>query len=266
MTSTPSLAASVAGLVRSRDLLWTWTLRTLRARYQQSILGWLWAVVQPVAQVLIFALIFTKVVPVDTGGVPYVLFAYVALTPWAFLSTALTDMSTAIVDNMLLVTKIYFPREVLPLAAMLARFMDFVVASALVVLLVIYFRVPVRPSALLLLPVVVAVQAALIVGLGLAAAAANTFLRDVKPLLALVVQLWFYLSPIIYPLDKVPAAWRTLYSLNPAVGVIETYRAIWFGTPLPVASLAIAAVVAAASLVAGYALFKRSELVFSDIA
>lgn len=258
--------SSLLALVRARDLLWTWTLRTVRARYQQSILGWLWAVAQPAAQVAVFALVFTYVVPVNTGGLPYVLFAYVAMTTWTFLSTGLVDMSNAVVDNLQLVTKIYFPREVLPLAAMLARLFDFALASVFVLALMFYYQVPLQPRGLLLLPAVLAIQLGLVVGLGLAAAAANTFVRDVRPLLLLVLQVWFYASPIIYPVDAVPAALRQFYSLNPSVGIIETYRAAWLNTPVPVASVVAAAACSALSLALGYWFFKRTERVFADIA
>jgi len=265
-TAAVSTRAAWRELVGARDLLWTWTLRNVRARYQQSILGWFWAIAQPAAQVAIFAFVFTKFVPVDTGSTPYVLFSYVAIVPWTFLSTALTDMSGAIVENMRLVTKIYFPREVLPLSAMLARALDFVVASALVLVLVIYYGLPLRAEGLLLLAVAIVIQLALTAGLGLAAAAANTFVRDVRPLLVLALQLWFYGSPIIYPMEAVPAEFRALYALNPVVGILEAHRAAWLNRPMPLEWLASSGAVAVACLVLGYWFFKRSETLFSDIA
>lgn len=266
VVSLASCAASGRAVVQSRDLLWTWTRRIVSARYQQSLLGWLWAIAQPAAQVVIFALIFTIFVPVDTGGVPYVLFSYAAIVPWTFMSTSLSDMTGAIVDNIQLVTKIYFPREILAIACMLARFLDFAVASALLMALVAYYRVPLSPANLALLPLIIAIQLALTLGIGLAAAAANTFLRDVRPLLTLVLQLWFYVSPIIYPVAAVPPAFRTAYALNPMVGVIEGYRAVWIGGPMPVQEITISGLTAAFCLVAGYWFFKKSETVFADIA
>jgi lipopolysaccharide transport system permease protein len=266
VNSVSTVFQSVGILGRSSDLLWSWTLRTVNARYQQSVLGWLWAVVQPAAQAAIFTLVFTLIVPVDVGAFPYVVFAYVAITPWAFLSTGLTDMTGAIVENLALVTKISFPREVLPLAALLARLLDFAIASLLVVALVLYYQIGVSPERLLLLPVLVCIQIALVAGLGLATAAANAFVRDVKPLLLLALQVWFYLSPIIYPITAVPSEFRVLYSLNPAVGIIEGYRFVWLGTQLHVASLMLAAGVSAVFLLLGYAFFKKAECLFADIA
>lgn len=261
-----SLAASSLAVARSRDLLWTWTRRIIAARYQQSVLGWLWAMAQPAAQVAIFALIFTTFVPVDTGDVPYVLFSYAAIVPWAFMSSSLTDMTGSVVDNLQLVTKIYFPREILAIACMLARLLDFAMASILLLGLVFYYGVPFHPQNIAVLLLVVMIQLALTLGIGLAAAAANAFLRDVRPLLILVLQLWFYVSPIIYPLSAVPPAWRDIYALNPMVGVIEGFRAAWVDQPIPVRELASSACAAVLCLVVGYWFFKKSETVFADIA
>ncbi|MEI9813679.1 MAG: ABC transporter permease [Acidobacteriota bacterium] len=247
------------------DLIYTWTGRQIRARYQQSLLGWLWAVAQPVAQVAIFSLVFTKIIPVDTGGVPYVLFSYVAIAPWTFLSAALTDMTGSVVENMMLVSKIYFRREVLPISAMLARLIDFLVAMAMVVVLVAIYRVPVQPMRLLLLPVIFLIQIALVTGMGLVCAAVNTFLRDVRPLLVLVLQVWFYASPILYPVERVPANLKAIYVLNPVVGIIEGYRAVWVNGDIAVEYIVSAAVIALVWLVAGLLVFRRSEALFADV-
>jgi lipopolysaccharide transport system permease protein len=258
------LAESIT-LFQAGDLLREWTSRNIRARYQQSALGWLWAVVQPVAQVAMFTLIFTLIVPVNTGDIPYVLFSYVAMVPWTFLATSLTDMSNSLVDNMILVTKIYFPREVLPVAAMLARMMDFGVAAVLVVILMLFYQPPLFPAGLLFLPVILAVQLALMLGLGLAASAANVFFRDVRSLLTLGLQLWFYASPIIYPATLVPERLRSLYFLNPMTGIIESYRDVLLRGTLPGPYLAISAVIALVIFLIGYWFFKRVEFQFADI-
>lgn len=147
------MKANAKSVLLSKDLLFEWTFRNIRARYQQSLLGWLWAVIQPAAQAFIFTIVFTRFVPVETGDVPYVLFSYIAMVPWTFLATSLPDMSNSLVDNMALVTKIYFHREVLPVAAMLARFMDFAIASVLTVVLMIYFQTPFFPLGWLFIPV-----------------------------------------------------------------------------------------------------------------
>jgi lipopolysaccharide transport system permease protein len=259
------MVASVTNLFQSKDLLREWTARNIRARYQQSALGWLWALIQPAAQVAMFAIIFTLVVPVDTGDIPYVLFAYVAMVPWTFLATSLPDMSNSLVENMSLVTKIYFPREVLPIAAMLARLMDFGVAAVLVVFLILFFQVPLFSLGWLFLPVILAVQLVLMLGLGLACAALNVFYRDVRSLLVLGLQLWFYASPVIYPVSLVPDWLRPFYKLNPMVGIITAYRNVLLEGKLPDFSLGIAALISVVLFVLGYWFFKRVEFQFADI-
>jgi lipopolysaccharide transport system permease protein len=259
------MLANTRSLYQAKDLLRSWTGRNIRARYQQSALGWLWAVVQPAAQVAIFTLIFTLFVPIETGDIPYPVFSYVAVVPWTFLAASLTDMSQALVTNMNLVTKIYFPREVLPLAAMLARLMDFGVAAGLLIILMLYFQMPLFLTGLLFLPLILAIQLALVLGLGLALSALNVFFRDVQSLLVLGLQLWFYASPIIYPVTMVPETLRPLYHLNPMVGILEAYRAVLLYGQLPGPYLALSAIEAVVIFIVGYWFFKRVEFQFADI-
>lgn len=259
------MLADTINLFRTKDLLWAWTGRTVRARYQQSVLGWLWAIVQPIATVAIFTIVFTRFVKVDTGDIPYVIFSYVAVVPWTFLAMGLTDMAMSLIQNMPLVTKVYFPREALPIAAMFARLMDFGIAFSLVVLLMVYYKMPIALEAWIYLPVILAIQLALVAGLGLACAALNVFYRDVQPLLTLAVQMWFYASPIIYPVTLVPESIRQYYYLNPMAGILETYRNILlYGEP-PGAYLIPSAITSFLVLFFGYWLFKRLEFLFADI-
>jgi lipopolysaccharide transport system permease protein len=166
---------------------------------------------------------------------------------------------------MSLVTKINFPREVFPLAAMLARLLDFGVSAALLVVLMVIFQVPVYPVGWLYLPLILLIQIALVAGIGLAVAALNVFYRDVLPLLTLIIQLWFYASPIIYPVSMVPESLRTLYMLNPMAGILEAYRAVLLYGRLPAPSLAVAGIISLACFILGYWLFKRVEYLFADI-
>ena len=252
-------------LFQARDLLIEWTSRNIRARYQQSALGWLWAVIQPVAQVAMFTVIFTVVVPVNTGDIPYILFVYVSLVPWTFLTSSLTDMSDSLVGNMGLITKIYFPREVLPVAAMLARLMDLGVAAVLIVILVLIYQPALSPAGLLFVPIILAIQFALILGVGLAAAAANVFFRDVRSLLGLGLQLWFYASPNIYPVTLVPERLQPFYFLNPMAGILESYRDVLLRGTLPGGYLISSAVLSLVIFLVGYWFFKRVEFQFADI-
>ena len=252
-------------LLKTRDLVWAWTVRTLRGRYQQSALGWFWAIVQPVASVAIFALVFTRIVPVDTSGVPYILFSYAAVVPWTLLASSLSDMAMSLVQNMNLVGKIYFPLEALPIAALLARLADFGISFILLVILVIAYGIPLSPLGLLCLPLIFIIQLALMLGLGIGSAALNVFYRDVDPLLRLVIQVWFYASPILYPISLVPEQWRWLYFLNPMAGIIAAYRDVMIYNTLPGDYLLPAAIVSFAILALGYWFFKRVEFQFADI-
>ncbi len=252
-------------LYSRRNLLLAWTLRTIRARYQQSILGGLWAVLQPLASVAILTVVFSFFIGVDTGDVPYVIFSYSAMVPWLLFSTSVNDMVESVVSNMNLVGKIYFPREILVIAAMLARLVDFFIAYGVLVIMMVVFQMPVFTLNWLILPAVLMTQLALSLGLGLVAAALNVFYRDIKHLIVLVLQLWFYATPIIYPVSMVPEQFRPFYYLNPMVGVIETYRAVLiFGAgpgPYFIFSVLIALIV----LLIGYWFFKQVEYKFADI-
>lgn len=259
------MIANVSQLIRSKDLVWSWTSRTLQSRYQQSVVGGLWMIIQPAAMVFIFTIIFTRFVPVDTGGSPYAVFSYVAVIPWTFFSSSLNDMATSMVVNMSLVTKIYFPREALSIAAMLARLLDFGVAAGLLVVLMVFYRVQVFPLGLLYIPVILLIQVILILGLGLLMAALNVFYRDVQSLLGLVLQLWFYASPIIYPVSMVPSNIRPYYFFNPMAGILESYRAVLVNQTLPGDYLLVAGLVSLVIFIFGYWFFKRVEFQFADI-
>jgi lipopolysaccharide transport system permease protein len=239
--------------------------RTIRGRYQQSVLGWFWAIVQPAAAVAIFSIIFTQFVPVNTGGIPYPVFSYVAVVPWAFFSSSLSDMTQSLVQNMSLVTKIYFPREALVIAAMLARLLDFFVAAGLLIAMIFIFRMDVTSLGLLVLPLVLLLQIILATGLGLMTSALNIFYRDVQPILALVIQLWFYASPIIYPVTMVPEKYRFFYYLNPMAGILESYRDILLRQSLPGYYLITAGVFSLVVFLLGYWFFKRVEFLFADV-
>ena len=257
---------NVRNLFQTKDLIFAWTGRTVRGRYQQSLLGWFWAIIQPAALVVVFSVIFTYFVPIDTGGnVPYPVFSYVAIVPWTFFAFSLTDMSNSLVSNISLVTKIYFPREALPIAAMLARLIDFGIASLILLVLMIMFKVPVNPVALLSLPLILIVQIILILGLGLAASAFNIFFRDIQPLLALGLQILMYASPVIYPATMVPEYLQPYYFLNPMAGIITAYRDILINQSFPGTYMIPSTLISVFIFVFGYWVFKRLEFQFADI-
>jgi lipopolysaccharide transport system permease protein len=256
---------SLKDLYFHRELILAWTIRTIKARYQQSILGGLWAVIQPAAAAIIFSIIFTLFVPVNTGAIPYIVFSYAALVPWTLLSGAITDMVDSLIINMNLVGKIYFPREILPIAALLARLLDFVIASIILVLLILYFQIPIFFLGWLYLPIILATQLALTLGLGLIGSALNVFYRDVRHLFILGLQIWLYASPIIYPISSVPERFRGLYFLNPMAGIVEAYRAVLLYQKVPDSYLIVSIVTALVLFLIGYWSFKRVEAQFADV-
>lgn len=258
-------ASALQELYSRNDLLLAWTARTVRARYKQSVLGGLWAILQPAATVAVFTVIFTIFIPIDTGGIPYVVFAYSAMVPWTFFATSITDMVDSLVINMNLVSKIYFPREILPVASLLARLLDLGIASIVLILLMFYYQMPVFTSSWLYLPLVLAIQFSLALGVGLIGAAFNVFYRDAKHLFTLGIQIWFYATPIVYPVDRVPEWLRPYYFLNPMAGMIEAYRAVLLHNTLPGPELWTSAAVAAVVLLIGYWFFKRVEFQFADL-
>ena len=184
---------------------------------------------------------------------------------WTLLASSLTDMTDSLVQNMTLITKIFFPRAALPAAAMLARVMDFAIASLLLGLLMIGFNLAINPAAMLFLPLIFATQIALILGIGLGAAALNVLFRDIQPLLRLGLQLWFYASPIIYPITAVPSRIQPFYFLNPMAGLIESYRDVLIEGVQPGPYLWIAVAMSLVALTVGYVIFRRLEPTFADV-
>lgn len=248
-----------------RDLLVAWTLRIIRARYQQSLLGGLWAILQPVATVAVFTIIFTYFIPVDTGDIPYAVFSYTAMAPWLLFSTSLTDMTESVVNNMNLVSKIYFPREILVIAALLARLLDFFIAYFVLLFLIWFYKLPLSFIELLYLPLILVIQLCLSLGLGLIGSSLNVFYRDIRHVVTLVLQLWFYATPIIYPNTLVPEKWRYVYNLNPMVGIIESYRSVILYNLPPAPSLYLSAIISIICLGVGAWVFKRVENLFADV-
>jgi lipopolysaccharide transport system permease protein len=247
------------------ELLFAWTLRTIRARYQQSLLGGLWAILQPASTVAVLTIIFTYIIPLDTANVPYPVFSYVAMVPWVFFSSSLTDMVESLVVNMNLISKIYFPREILVVAALLARMLDFIIAFGILFILMFIYRVPLQLTGWPLLPLVFLMQLALALGLGFAGSALNVFSRDIKHVVTLGLQLWFYATPIIYPISLVPEKFKTLYFLNPMAAAIQVYRSVLLFGEAPDVNLFWPLTVAIVVFVVGYLFFKRAEPIFADV-
>ncbi|MCS6846145.1 MAG: ABC transporter permease [Anaerolineae bacterium] len=252
-------------LIEARDLLFIWVRREFRVRYSQSVMGAAWAVLQPLALMAIFSLVFGFVLRVPTEGVPYPVFSYVGSLAWTFFAGALTFAIPSLVNNMSLVSKIYFPREILPLSAVLVCLVDFVIAAVLLIPLMLLSGVELRWT-IALLPLIVIIQVLLSYGLSLIGSAVNVFFRDVRFVIPLALQIWLYASPVIYPVSAVPESLRTVYFLNPMSVLIDSYRrVILFGQLPDWGWLGFTAIVSIAVLILGYGFFKRAESRFADL-
>lgn len=259
------MQSSLLNLYRSRYLVRMWILRDIKVRYKQSLVGTAWAVLQPLSLMLIFTVVFSLFIKVPADGAPYPLFAYTAVLPWTFFATSISTGALSLVQNMSLLTKIYFPREVPAIAAVGAALVDYACGFVIFILLLLVYRIPLSWS-LFWIPLILIVQIALSLGIGLFAATATVFYRDVRFVVPLLLQLWMYASPVIYSTSTVPERLRLIYFLNPMAGVIESYRLVaLFGRSPDILHLALGGVVALAVLVAAYAHFCRVQWQFADI-
>lgn len=258
------LIQNMQELYRFRNLLWIWSFREIRIRYKQSVLGGIWAILQPFSTMLIFTLIFGWIIKVPSDDIPYPVFFYSALLPWTFFSSAVSSAIPSLVSNLNLVTKIYFPREVLPMASIMAAFVDFLIAAVLYFILLIIYQVPLRLS-LLWLPVLLIMQILLTMGVSFLGAALIVAYRDIRFVVPLALQLWMYLCPVAYPLSSVPENLRFLYMLNPMAGIIESYRRILMGKGPAWEYLVFELAIIIPLFLLGYFYFKRKEAFFADI-
>lgn len=248
-----------------RELLLMWTLKEVKVRYKQSLLGAAWAILQPLALMLIFTAVFSFFAQLPSDGVPYPVFAYVALLPWTFLATSITFGIPSLVNNFHLVTKIYFPREILPIGSIGAALVDFLVSFSVVVAMLAWYQIPLSWT-VLWVPFLVLLQIVLILGVVLPAAAVTVFYRDVRFIVPLGVQLWLYLTPVIYPLSIVPEWVRPVYILNPLVGITDSYRRVLVHSEPPSFEyLGISLITSCLLAAAGYLYFKRAEEKFADL-
>ena len=247
-----------------RELLYFLTLRDIKVRYKQTLLGVSWVLLQPLITTFVFTIFLGVLVRVPSEGLPYVLFVYVGLLPWTFFNAAVTSSSNSLVNNAHLITKVYFPRSIIPVSAVAARLLDLAIAFIVLIGLMAYYRVALTWS-ILLLPVLVALITLLALGVGMVSSAFNVKYRDVGVLIPVLLQLWMYASPVVYPTSLVPARWRYIYQLNPLVGLIGNFRAAALGGQLDWSALAWSVVIIAALLVYATFLFRRRETLFADV-
>jgi lipopolysaccharide transport system permease protein len=251
-------------LVQYRDLLFTLAYRDIRVRYTQTFLGMLWAIFQPLVTLIIITVIFGKAIKVDTGGIPYPLFAVVGVAAWTYFAYTLGQASSSIISSQDMIKKIYFPRLVVPLSKALVGLIDFGVGLAFVLVLMVYYGwIP--GSTILWLPLVLLINILAALGIGFWFSALSIRYRDVQHIIPFIVQLGFYATPVAYSAGLVPGGYKLLYFLNPMAGVIEGYRYALFGSPFEFQYAAISLFIAVFLFISGLVFFQILERKMADI-
>jgi lipopolysaccharide transport system permease protein len=246
-----------------RELLYFLIWRDIKVRYKQTLLGAAWAVIQPLVTMLIFTYFFGKLARVPTDGAPYPIFFYTGLLLWTFFSNGVTGGANSLIGNSNLITKVYFPRLIIPSAAVGAGLLDFAIAAVLLVGMLVYYGFSVTWAYLMILPLIV-LTTLFALGVGIWLSALNVRYRDVRYALPFLIQVWFFLTPIIYPSSLVPEQWRWLLALNPLAGIVESFRAALFGRELSWAALAYSGGGAVIMLVYSSYIFRRMERSFAE--
>ena len=247
-----------------RELLYFLMWRDIKVRYKQTVLGAAWALIQPLVTMIIFTYFFGKLAKLPTDGVPYPIFFYTGLLLWTFFSNGVTSGANSLIGNSNLITKVYFPRLIIPSAAVGAGLLDFAIASVLLIGLLVYYDFPVTWGYLMLLPLI-ALTTLLALGVGIWFSALNVKYRDVRYALPFLIQIWLFVSPIIYPSSLVPEEWRWAMALNPVAGVVEAFRASLFGRPFRWVTLAYSCAFTLVMLAYASYAFRRMERNFAEL-
>lgn len=252
-------------LVQYRDLLYTLSLHRIKVRYKQSLLGPFWAILQPLSLMLIYTIIFSFIFRIPSGDKPYALFVFTGLLPWICFSSALTSATNSLTSHASLITKVYFPREILPLTYVVASLFDFIVASLVLGGLLFYYHVPLTWNALYVLPIMMALTL-FAVAMSLFFSALQGRYRDIGFGIGLLLQIWLFATPVVYPLSMVPERWRSFYMLNPMTSIVEGFRGVILqGTTPDFSSLGLSVLISIVLLAAAYIFFRFTEATLADV-
>jgi lipopolysaccharide transport system permease protein len=256
--------SAMAILYRHRELVYSLVFRDIRARYKQSVLGIAWALLQPLSLTLVYTIVFSRIVKINTAPIPYPLFSYIAMLPWTFFSGGLSSGTECLTSNFNLITKIYFPREVFPISAVLGKIVDLGLGMLVMVPMFIYYHVHPTWTILLVIPLLL-ILICFLLGVTFMLSSFNLFYRDVRHVMPLLIQVWMYLTPIIYPLNVVPKRYLAIYMLNPMAAIMDTCRRVALLNQMPDWKyLGLAAAVSITVLVIGYRIFKKLEPAFAE--
>jgi len=247
-----------------RELLYVLTTRDIKVRYKQTFLGFAWAIIQPVMMMVVFSIFFGGLAKMPSDGSPYPIFVYAALLPWTFFANSITNSANSLVGSANLVSKVYFPRLIIPLSSIGSGLVDFAIAGVILLLLMVYYGVS-WTSNLLTVPILVAGAALTALGVGTFLAALNVAYRDFRYVLPFLVQFWMFATPVIYPASLVPQEWQWALYLNPMAGVIEGFRSAFLGSPFDLLGILVSLGIALVSFVVGIAYFEKVERRFADI-
>jgi lipopolysaccharide transport system permease protein len=248
-----------------RELVFFMTWRDLKVRYKQTLLGASWAILQPFLTMVVFSIFFGNLANVPSDGVPYPIFSYTGLVPWVLFSKALQDASRSLVANSHMITKVYFPRMILPLSSVMAGVVDFLIAFVVLLGMMVFFNISPTVN-IWVLPLFLLLALVTAVGVGLWLSALNVLFRDINYILPFLTQFWMFLTPVAYPSSMVPSEWQVIFALNPMTGVIEGFRWALLGTGQPPGILTlVSSIVAVFLLISGMFYFKRMERLFADM-
>jgi lipopolysaccharide transport system permease protein len=247
-----------------RELLYVLTMRDIKVRYKQTVLGFAWAIIQPVMMMVVFSIFFGRLAQMPSDGYPYPIFVYAALLPWTFFANSITNSANSLVGSANLVSKVYFPRLIIPLSSVGSGLVDFAIAATVLLLLMVYFGVS-WSLHLLVAPVLVAGVVLTALGVGTCLAALNVAYRDFRYVVPFLVQFWMFATPVVYPATLVPREWQWVLYLNPMAGVIEGFRSAFLDRPFDVPGMLVSLAIAAILFAAGIAYFEKVERRFADI-
>jgi len=251
----------------NRELLLFLVWRDIKVQYAQTALGAAWAVLQPLLTMLIFTVIFGRLAKIPSDGVPYSVFTLAALIPWMYFSNAFSAASSSLVTSANLITKVYFPRLIIPLVSVLSGLVNFAVSCVVLALMMAWYHVSPSLLAVPMIPALILLTIVTATGVGCWLAAIYIQYRDVRHIVPFIVQIWMYISPVVYPLSLVPDRYRTLYALNPMAGIIQTFRVVLLRTgPVPWDTLGVSTIVAVLLFVSGTLYYRRTEHLFADVA
>jgi lipopolysaccharide transport system permease protein len=248
-----------------RDLFYFLVSRDIKVRYKQTVLGGLWAIIQPFFMMIVFSLFFGNLAKVPSDGVPYPIFSYSALIAWTYFATSLTNAGNSLIQETALISKVYFPRMIAPLAPVLAGLLDFVIAFIVLIGMMLYYRL--YPTIMVLfLPLLVILIMLTAGGIGMILAALNAKYRDIRYTIPFIVQFWMFASPVVYPASMLPEKYHFIYAINPMSGIIEAFRSAMLGKiAFPTQTLLVSAALSVVIFIIGALYFKRTERYFADI-